>query len=128
MESVIPKPARSFKDLRVWQESYTLTILVYKLIKGFPVEEKYGLSSQMTRAAISVSSNIAEGFGRRHVKEKNQFYSMANGSLTELENQLLVSEGVGYISHKFFEEIYGHCEIVHRMLINLQKANHRIQY
>lgn len=70
MESVIPKPARSFKDLRVWQESYTLTILVYRLVRNFPSEERFGLSSQMTRAAISISSNIAEGLDDDTPKRK----------------------------------------------------------
>ena len=123
MESITSQPARSFKDLRVWRESYKLTILVYTLVKSFPSEERFGLTSQMTRAAVSVSSNIAEGFGRRHMKEKDQFYSMANGSLTELENQLLVSKGIGYLTHDNFKVVYEQCETVHRMLISLQKAN-----
>lgn len=116
-------PARSFKDLRVWQEAYKLAILIYKTCEQFPVHEKYSLASQMTRAAVSVCSNIAEGFGRRTYKEKDQFYGMANGSLTELENQVLIVKGIGYITVEQALEIENICDITHKMLIKLIQSN-----
>ena len=125
MESLTTKPAKSFRDLRVWQAAYTLTLDVYKLCDSFPKHEQYGLGSQMTRAAVSVCSNIAEGFGRRSVKEKDQFYNMANGSLTELENQLLVAHGVGYISKRALQEVADKCVTTHRMLNALQRTNYK---
>jgi four helix bundle protein len=77
----------------------------------------------MTRAAVSVCSNIAEGFGRRGAREKDQFYAIAKGSLTELENQVLIAQGIGYIDEPLLSRIMGQCEIVHKMLYGLQRAN-----
>ena len=123
MEVATKAPARSFQDLRVWQAAYELAIMTYKLCETFPKHEQYALTSQMCRAAVSVCSNIAEGFGRRSTKEKDQFYSMANGSLTELENQLLIARGVNYVSDHSYEPMIRQCDAVHRMLITLQKVN-----
>lgn len=117
------KPARSFKDLLAWQEAYTLTLYVYKLTKEFPRHEEFGLTSQIKRASVSITSNIAEGFGRRSVKEKDNFYAIAHGSLTEVENQLLIARGVGYISDEFFNESEALCIQTHKLLYGLRKAN-----
>jgi four helix bundle protein len=86
-----------FKDLRAWQEAHTLVLLVYKLTQNFPKEEVFGLTSQMRRCAVSISSNIAEGFGRNTYKDKANFYFISRGSITELENQTLVASDVGYL-------------------------------
>ena len=115
--------AKSFRDLRVWQSAYNLSIQIYKLTANFPKSEQYALSSQMQRASVSVCSNIAEGFGRRSSKEKDQFYSMANGSLTELENQLLIAHGIGYLNDELLNELYKKCDVTHRMLVKLQIIN-----
>lgn len=123
MEAMKPKPVKSFKDLRVWQAAYRLAVAIYKLCESLPRHEQYGLSSQMSRAAVSVCSNIAEGFGCRTTGGKDQFYGMANGSLTELENQLLISRAVGYIEEKEFANLAERCSRTHRMLVALQKAN-----
>lgn len=126
MEYAVKRPVKkfqTFRDLRVWQESYKLAVGIYKIAEKFPKHELYGLSSQMTRAAVSVSSNIAEGYGRKTSKDKNQFYVMANGSLTELENQLLIAQGVGYIDKPMLSRVMEQCHIVHKMLYGLQKAN-----
>lgn len=126
MEYQGKKPAKTFqtfKDLRVWQESYKLSIGIYKIAEKFPKHELYGLCSQMTRAAVSVSSNIAEGFGRKGVQDKGHFYTMANGSLTELENQLLIARGVGYIDETVLTRAMRQCDTVHKMLYGLQRAN-----
>jgi four helix bundle protein len=82
-----------------------------------------GLRSQMCRATVSVCSNIAEGFGRRSLKEKDRFYSIANGLLTGLENQLLIAHGVSYIDKAKFATAYEKCETTHRTLVVLQKVN-----
>jgi len=123
MEVTSPKPVKSFKDLRVWQAAYKLSLSTYKLCATLPSREQYGLASQMSRAAVSVCSNIAEGFGRRTLKEKDQFYSIANGSLTELENQLLIARGIGYIHEGDFRAIAEQCAATHKMLTALQKVN-----
>jgi four helix bundle protein len=83
---------QSFKDLIVWQKAKTLAVLVYKITEHFPDSEKFGLSSQMRRAAISVSSNIAESYHRSHTKEKNQFIWVAFGSGAELESQIEIAK------------------------------------
>jgi four helix bundle protein len=82
---------QSFKDLVVWQKSYKLVLEVYKITQGFPKTEIYGLSQQMRKAAVSIPSNIAEGYGRKHKAEYNQFLSIAYGSLLEVETQYLLS-------------------------------------
>ncbi|MFH1852596.1 MAG: four helix bundle protein [Candidatus Neomarinimicrobiota bacterium] len=87
---------RNHKDLDCWKDSIILVKEIYKLTKSFPAEETYALTSQMHRAAISIPSNIAEGAGRNHSKEFIQFLYIAQGSLTELETQLIISEELGY--------------------------------
>jgi len=119
----IKTPIKSFKDLKTWQAAYDLAIAVYRQCESFPRHEQYGLTSQMTRAAVSVCSNIAEGFGRRKSNDKGQFYTVANGSLTELENQLMIARGVGYINSAQYLDLARRCGLTHRMLNALQKIN-----
>lgn len=107
---------KSFTDLKVWQEAHILVIEVYKTVKGFPREEIFGLTSQMKRASVSITSNIAEGFSRRSAKEKIQFYSIAHGSLTELQNQLLIARDVGYINEDRFKKFSQQTIIAHKLL------------
>lgn len=86
----------SFKDLIVWQKSYQLVLEVYKFSRSFPKEETYSLTQQMRRSAISIPSNIAEGYGRQFNKEYKQFLSIAYGSRCELETQYLLAVDLGY--------------------------------
>ncbi len=83
---------KSFKNLIVWQKSRDLAVTIYKLTDKFPKSELYGLTSQMRRAAVSISSNIAESYHRFHFKEKQQFLSVAFGSGAELESQLEITK------------------------------------
>jgi len=83
---------QSFKDLIVWQKSRDLAVKVYKVTENFPKSELYGLTSQMRRAAISISSNIAESYHRFHNKEKQQFLAIAFGSGSELESQIEIAK------------------------------------
>ncbi|MBI2476061.1 MAG: four helix bundle protein [Candidatus Taylorbacteria bacterium] len=110
---------REFTDLKVWQESHKLVILIYKETKSFPREEIFGLTSQMRRAAVSVSSNIAEGFGRQSYKEKVQFYYLAHGSLVELKNQLFIARDILYITVPHFETLMEQVAQVQRLLQGL---------
>ena len=89
---------QSFKDLIVWQKGYKLTLAVYEITKSFPRTETYGLVSQMRRAAISIPSNIAEGYGRKHKNEYNRYLEIASGSLAELETQYLLAVDLRYSS------------------------------
>lgn len=88
---------RSFKDLIVWQKSYQLVLEIYRVTKEFLKDEIYGLSQQMRRAAVSIPSNIAEGYGRQYHKEYRQFLAMAYGSLCELETQYLLAMDLNYL-------------------------------
>jgi len=94
---------KSFKDLIVWQKARDLAVAVYKLTENFPKSELYGLTSQMRRAAISVSSNIAESYHRFHRKEKQQFLSVAFGSGSELESQIEIAKVL--FSHLDYTEV-----------------------
>lgn len=93
---------RSFTDLDAWRESHKLVLLVYKVTKSFPIEEIYSLVDQMRRSSVSVSSNIAEGFSRKGPKEKVQFYFTSKGSLSELENQVIISRDVYYLNQQSY--------------------------
>ena len=111
---------KSHKDLKVWQESMTLVIHIYKLSEDFPKHEIYGLSSQIRRAAVSIPSNIAEGAGRKGESEFIRFLYIALGSLAEVETQLEISERLNYI--KDTEEINKHVYFIRNMLSNLIKS------
>ena len=89
---------KSFKDLIVWQKAYRLVLEVYKITKNFPKYETYGLTQQIRRAAISLPSNIAEGYGRKHKAEYQQFFSIAYASLLEVETQYLLSLDLNYMN------------------------------
>lgn len=91
-----------FTDLKAWQISHQLVIEIYKETIKFPKEEIYSIVSQLRRAAVSITSNIAEGFARFNKKEKTQFYRIAAGSVTEVQNQILISRDVGYLSNQVF--------------------------
>lgn len=97
---------RSFKDLIVWQKSRDLAVAVYKLTEKFPKSELYGLTNQMRRAVISISSNIAESYHRFHIKEKQQFLAIAFGSGSELESQIEIARVLfPNLNHKRVEEL-----------------------
>lgn len=106
----------SFTKLVVWQKAFKLVILIYKTTKKFPKEELYGIVSQIRRAAISISSNIAEGFSRIYKKEKIQFLYLSLGSLTELENLLLISKELNYFDNEKIIEIYNLCIEVGKLI------------
>jgi len=112
---------RSFTDLIAWQEAHRLVILVYKATKNFPREELFVLTAQIKRAAISVSSNIAEGFSRNSAKDKCQFYAIALGSLTELQNQLLVARDLKYLTESDFQNIAQQTVRVSKLISGLKK-------
>lgn len=86
--------AQDYRDLVVWQKAIQLTVCIYKLTQTFPKEELYGLCSQMRRASIFVASNIAEGRGRLNVAEFRQFLGLAQGSIYELQTQLIVAKAL----------------------------------
>ena len=116
------KSLRSFKELIVWQKAYRLVLEIYQATKDFPKSEVYGLSQQMRKAAISIPSNIAEGYGRKHKTEYHRFLSIAYGSLSELETQYLLSLDLRYIREN--EIIEGLLKEVGSMLYRMIYPKH----
>ena len=117
---------RSFTDLNAWKEGHGLVLMIYKATKNFPKEELFGLSNQLRRAVVSITSNIAEGFSRKSPKEKSQFYSMALGSLTEVQNQILIARDIKYIQRDDFKNMADKTIIVSKLLNGLIKSLARI--
>jgi len=112
---------KSFTDLNAWKEAHSLDLFIYNITKSFPKDEQYGLTNQIRRASVSVSSNIAEGFSRRSSLEKRQFFHQALGSLTEVQNQLLIAKDIGYIKQKDFTTIAEQTIIVSKLINSLIK-------
>lgn len=94
-----------FFDLRAWQEGHKLVVMVYDVTKGFPKEEIFGLTNQIRKAGVSITSNIAEGFGRDTMKDKTHFYTMASGSLNEVYNQLVLARDISYIKTDYWNKL-----------------------
>lgn len=113
----------AFEKLKVWQESRELAKTIYQITLGFPDSERYGLTSQIRRAVISVGSNIAEGSGRKGVKEQQQFYRMAYGSLMELLSQLILASDLEYLEEKkLILELRPSIESISSKLYSLRKS------
>ncbi|MCA9301344.1 four helix bundle protein [Candidatus Nomurabacteria bacterium] len=116
---------KAFQDLTVWQESRKLFFIIYKLTKQFPKEEVFSSVSQMRRSSMSISSNIAEGFGRSSIADKLHFYIMARGSLTELQNQIILTGDVGLITAENIKIALEQAEITHKLVVGLIKVTER---
>lgn len=111
-----------FTDLNAWKEAHRLVLAVYGETKAFPKEELFGLSSQLRRAAVSITSCLAEGFSRSSWKDKRHFYSMALGSLTEVQNQLLIAKDLSYIVPEKYVDLHGLTVVVHKLINGLIKS------
>jgi len=118
----MPGDIRSFTDLEAWRVAHQLVLVTYEITKRFPKGEQFGIVSQMRRAALSVSSNIAEGFSRRTAIHKQQMYCIAEGSIIELQNQLLVARDIGYIDHVTFQRVAEQTVVVHKLVCGLMKS------
>ena len=112
----------SFEKLKVWQEAKKLVVDVYHLLDNFPKFEKYALCDQLRRAIVSVPSNIAEGSGRRSLKEQIHFLEIAYGSLMETYNQLLIAIDLSYITEESVEAIKPSIDAVAKMINGLSNS------
>jgi len=101
---------RSFEDMPVWKEAMSLAQDVFHLTKSLPRKEDYGLTSQLRRSALSISANIAEAFGRKHSKDKVNFYYHSRGSLMETRNHLIYGKNVGYFETEAVSKIFARIE------------------
>lgn len=114
---------KSFTGLDAWREGHKLVLAIYQVSRKFPAEEKFGLTNQIRRAAVSITSNIAEGFSRYNQKEKKQFYRTSLGSLTEVQNQLLIAKDVGYLPRENFQKLADQSVIVSKLLNGLIRSS-----
>jgi four helix bundle protein len=113
---------KNYKELKVWQKAYQLCLITYKITGRFPKEEIYGLTSQLRRSAVSVPSNIAEGYGRQTTKQYVQALYISYGSTCELETQILLAGDLGYIKSSDLMGIKQDVSEVERMLKALIKS------
>ena len=113
---------QSFRDLIVWQRAIQLTVDTYKLTAKFPDSEKFGLTSQMRRAAVSIASNISEGYGRSTKGEYVQFVGHARGSCSELETQIVIAKALGFGAPSNLDSAESLCNDVGRLLGALMKS------
>ena len=111
-----------FRDLIAWQEGHRLVLHIYRLTKQFPQDEMFALTSQLRRAAVSITSNIAEGFSRPTKADKIHFYAIAQGSLTETQSQIEIAKDVGYISDEDYQAVQEIAIITHKLLTGLTKS------
>jgi len=112
---------KNFKDLKIWQESIELVEEIYEITKEFPREELYGIVNQIRRSAVSLPSNIAEGFMRYHNKEFKQFLFIALASSAEIETQLIISKKLGYLAKQKLDELSESIDKLNRMMMTLIK-------
>lgn len=112
----------NFHDLDAWKKAHSLTLEIYKITKDFPKEEKYGITSQIRRAASSIGANIAEGFARYHFKDKIKFYYQARGSVAEVQNFLLLAKDLGLIEEKICKNLGEKANDVRRLINGLIKS------
>lgn len=113
---------QTYKDLLVWQKSIEFVIEIYRVTKLFPLEEKFGLISQMRRAAVSVPSNIAEGYARRNKRENAQFINIAFSSGAELETQIIIAKRLDFVHANECQEIEKLLNEIMRMLYRYRES------
>lgn len=117
----------SFTDLVAWQKGHRLVLKIYKATKGFPKEEIFGLIMQLRRAVVSITSNLAEGFSRKGPKDKARFYYTSLGSLTEIQNQLIIARDLGFVSRPDFDRLAQDTIEVSKLINGLIKSVGRYQ-
>ncbi len=115
---------RNFKELKIWQKGFKIVVNSFKLIATFPKEEKFGVSIQITNAAVSIPSNIAVGSSRSSEKDYNRFLEISLGSSFELETQLLIAGAINYGDNELRDEILKDVDEEQKMLISfMNKLN-----
>jgi len=113
---------KSYRDLKIWNQSMDLAVDCYHLTRGFPRSEQYGLSNQLKRTAVSIPSNIAEGNERQHTKEFIQHLSIAYASLAELETQLELARRLGYLENKSLNKYLTRTNEIGKMINGLRRS------
>lgn len=111
-----------YTDLIAWQEGHSLVLAIYISTKNFPKDELFALTSQLRRAVVSITSNIAEGFSRPTKADKIHFYAMARSSADEARNQLMIAHDLHYIDESIYSGLSAKCKTVHKLLTGLIKS------
>lgn len=112
---------RDDRQFVVWQKAHALTLLVYTVTRPFPVEERFGLTAQLRRAAVSIPSNIAEGAGRASDTDFARFLDMAGGSANEVEYQMLLAHDLGYVPELEYQTVASQLSEVRRLLTGFRR-------
>lgn len=113
---------RFYRDLIAWQKSIDLVETIYRISQRFPSDEKFGLTSQLRRAAVSIPSNVAEGQSRGTPRDFNKFLDIANGSLAEMETQLIIAGRLNYLPSEELEDVLSKAAEIGRLINGLQKS------
>jgi four helix bundle protein len=111
----------NFRKLKIWQNAVQFATEIYQMTNSYPSHEKYGLVSQIRRSVVSISSNIAEGAGRKGTKEFCHFLRIAYGSACEVETQLIISKNLKFIQKDQFDELFQMCDELQKMIYVLQR-------
>jgi len=117
-------PIQSYRELRVWRQAVRLALRCYRVSARFPSDERFGLTSQLRRASVSVAANIAEGHGRSSRRDYLRYVSIARGSLKEMETHLIIARGLGYLERPALRQLLEETDHVGRMLTVLR---HRLE-
>jgi four helix bundle protein len=112
----------NYRQLSVWKRAHNVALRIYRATDAFPGHERYGLTAQLRRAAVSVVSNIAEGSGRQGDREHTRFLKIARGSVCEVECQLLLSRDLGYLEAELWKPLDDDCQDMSRMLNGLIRS------
>lgn len=112
----------NFRELKIWRMGIEMAKSIFQMTRSFPYEERYSLTSQLTRCAVSIPSNIAEGCGRKSNKELNQFLSISLGSAFELETQIILSFEFGYVTKEKSDSLITQVTEIQKMINGLQKS------
>lgn len=121
--SMETKKIENFTDLIAWKEAQKYALSIYTITKKFPENERFGLTNQIRRAVVSITSNVAEGFGRSTAKDKAQFYAIAKGSLLESQSQLLLAKDLNYVSSVEYGSLEANIIQIARLLSGLMKSS-----
>jgi len=122
MEANMSKLFKSYRDLEVWRKAMELAKRIYQITSKFPGDERFGLTNQLRRAAVSIPSNLAEGHSRSGPGDFSRFISISMGSVAEVETQVILSSELGYLAVETSSEVLSDLDVLGKMLRGLSKS------
>lgn len=118
----MPEKIKDFYNLDAWNKAHKFVLQIYNITKKFPKEELYGITSQLRRAAFSITANIAEGFSRYHYNDKIRFYHNARGSVCEIQNFIFLSKDLSFLNENEFKYLFGLSEEISKLINGLIRS------